>query len=410
MSDSTYSPPTTFGQRVKKARERVGKTRATLGGLVGRSPEWVKAIETDRLGMPRLPLLLRLASELGVDDLADLTGDERLAAATYTNVSHQDLPAIKAALTTYRFADTAEEPPAVATLEQRVRHAWQVWHSDGDHRTQVAPLLPDLLANLQLATRAHEGTERRRALSALAQCYHLSQLFLSFQPSPEAVMLTGDRAMTAAQDADDPHAIAVAAWYLNHIFRDAGERHEARVELAMRAVDLLRPDKGPEELARWGLLHLAAALSYAKVGKAGDAWRYWDQADKAAKSLGDAYAHPFLIFGRGVVDAYAITMNADLVRGQAAVDAARVDLAPIPSATRRSFHLVESARAYSMQGKDEDIAVVTLLKKAHAESPETVRFNLFARSAVAELSTTGSAVIRKDAQQLHREMRLPAVA
>lgn len=43
-----------------------------LGGLVGRSGEWVKAVETDRLLTPRIPLLLRLAEVLKVDNLAQL--------------------------------------------------------------------------------------------------------------------------------------------------------------------------------------------------------------------------------------------------------------------------------------------------------------------------------------------------
>ncbi|MQA17835.1 MAG: helix-turn-helix domain-containing protein, partial [Pseudonocardiaceae bacterium] len=61
------------GQRVRHFRQRAGMTRPVLGGLVGRSPEWIKAVETDRLLTPRLPLLIRLAEVLGVDDLARLT-------------------------------------------------------------------------------------------------------------------------------------------------------------------------------------------------------------------------------------------------------------------------------------------------------------------------------------------------
>jgi hypothetical protein len=177
----------------------------------------------------------------------------------------------------------------------------------------------------------------------------------------------------------------------------------------MKAADLLRPDDSPEDLARWGLLHLAAALSYAKIGQRGNAERFWDHADDAAKRLGDDYTRPYLIFGRSMVDAYAITMNADLVRGNEAVEAAnRVDLTSMPSATRRSFHMIESARAYSLQG--EQIAVVHLLKKALEISPETARFNLFARSAVAELDESRSAVIRDDVRYLRSKLGAPATA
>ncbi|MFF0061090.1 multiprotein-bridging factor 1 family protein [Streptomyces sp. NPDC005279] len=408
MPEHTDVPTTaTFGQRVRRARERAGLTRPVLGGLVGRSAEWVKFVESGRLQMPRLPLLLRLADVLGIEDLADLTGEERLSAATYTKAAHDALPAVKAALTTYHFNGADEEPETADQLAARVRQAWQLWHGSGDHRTRIAVLLPDLLADCQHAARTLDGKDRRRALVALAATYHLAQLYLSFQPAPELVMLTGDRSMTAAQDADDPNAVAAAAWYMNHVFRDAGERHEARVDLAMKAADLLTPDRAPEDLARWGLLHLAAALSFAKVGRRGDAERYWDRADDAAKRLGDGYAHPWLIFGRGMVDAYAITMNADLMRSGPAIDAAtHIDLAPMPSATRRSFHLLESARAYRLQG--ESVAVVHLLRKAYEASPETVRFNLFARPAVAELATGDNAMIRDDAHYLAQKLGVPA--
>ncbi|MBB6173678.1 transcriptional regulator with XRE-family HTH domain [Nocardiopsis mwathae] len=410
MHDDVTPPASlTFGQRVRRFRERNGQTRAILGGLVGRSSEWVKGIETGRLKTPRLPLLLRLAEVLGVDDLAELTGEERLSASTYTKAAHNALPAVRDALTTYQLTVPDSEPPTAPELRERVRQAWQLWHGSREHRTRVSAILPELLADLQHGARVLDGTDRRRVLTALAETYHLAQLYLSFQPAPELVTMTGDRAMTAAQDADDPHAIAVAAWYMNHVFRDAGERNEARIDLAMSAARLLRPDDDAEDLARWGLLHLAAALSFAKIGRTGDAWHYWDRADSAARRLGNRYSHPFLIFGRGMVDAYAITMNADLMRAGTAVSAAeRIDLAPMPSATRRSFHLIELARAHSMQ--KENIAVIHLLRKAYDESPETARFNLFTRSAVMELTTSGGAMIRDDARRLAQKIGVQAAA
>ena len=402
-NDATPPNSAPFGKRVQAHRTRNGQTRAVLGGLVGRSSEWVKAIETGRLGVPRLPLLLRLAEVLQVKDLAELTGEDRLSATTVTRDAHEALPTVRTALTTYHLTTNSEEPLTSRQVADRVRHAWQLWHGNRNHRTRIAEVIPGLLADLQRTSRQVEGNERRQALSALAQAYHLAQLYLSYQPAQELVTLTGDRAMAAAQDADDPHAMAVAAWYMNHVFRDAGERHEARVDLAMSAAQLVHPSKGPEDLARWGLLQLAAALSFARVGRAGDAWRYWDRAEGAAKRLGDRYAHPYLIFGRGMVDAYAITMNADLLKGGTAVRAAgSVDLASMPSATRRSFHMIESARAHDLQG--ESVAVVHLLGKAFDESPETTRFNRFARSAVINLGATQNSMIRDDVHRLARNI------
>jgi hypothetical protein len=168
---------------------------------------------------------------------------------------------------------------------------------------------------------------------------------------------------------------------------------------------LLSPDKGGEDLARWGLLQLAIALSHAKSGHEGDALRHWDEARRAALALGQDYAHPWLIFGTGMVDAYAITIHADLAHyGQAARIADALELGAMPSATRRSFHLAEAARAYFM--RREHLASVHLLQKAWTESPDTTHFSLFARSAVLELSDHGGSAIRDDVTQLGQNLGL----
>ncbi|WP_175412024.1 XRE family transcriptional regulator [Streptomyces sp. TRM64462] len=403
--------PLTFGQRVRRARERAGLTRPVLAGLVSRSADWVKSIENGQIGMPRLPMLLRLAEVLGVDDVAELTGEERIASSTYGKTAHADLPMVKRVLNTYRLTPRAEEPEPLDNLSARVRSAWRLWHRadddrSGGHRSRIAQLLPDLLADTRHAVKTYEGAHRRRALVVQAQTYHLAQLYLSFQPAPDLVVLTGDRAMTAAQDADSPKAIAAAAWYMNHVYRDAGEAAEARVELAEDAASLLRTDESPEDLARWGLLQLAAALSFAKIGRSGTAWRYWDRADDAARRLGDGYAHPWLIFGRGVVDAYALTMHNDLARSVQALDAASsLDLSGVPSATRRSYHLIEAARAHGMQG--ESVAAVHLLTKAWQESPETIQYNLHARAALPQLVKSAPPTVREDARHLAVEIGVP---
>lgn len=394
-----------FGERLQRHRQRAGMSRPVLGGLVGRSGEWVKALETGRLMTPRLPLLLRLAEVLGVDDLAELTGDERLSAATYTKAAHEQLSAVAESLATYTVS-LEDRPADVAGLVARVSQTWGLWHGTRRHRTAVAGLLPTLLRDARATVRRTEGPDRRRAQAAQAQAYHVAQLFLAFQPVPELVVVTSDRAMIAAQDADDPVAMAAAAWYVNHRFRSAGAQHESRVELALDIARLLDPARGDEERALWGLLHLAVALSFAKVGQEGNAWRYWDDADRAARALGD-YVHPWLIFGRGMVDAYAVTMLTDLTKSREAVRRAnRLDLDSIPSVTRRSAHLIATARAYHQ--RKQDVATIHLLRKAYDEAPDTSRFDLFTRSAVVDLAHHGATAVRQDARELATQLGVPA--
>ncbi|GII77486.1 hypothetical protein Sru01_24680 [Sphaerisporangium rufum] len=395
-----------FGDRLRLHRERAGMSRPVLGELCGRSAEWVKALERGRLLMPRMPLLIRIAEILQIDDLAELTGEQKLSTATHTKNRHDKAEHIAKALITYPFATDDGAVGTAGELAAAVAQAWLVWHGSSHQRSAIAVILPRLLDDARTAARRLEGAERRRALVSLAQVYHLAQLYLSFQPVPELVLLTGDRAMQAAQDADDPHAMAAAAWYLNHVFRDAGEQAEARIEIARQAARLLRPEESEQDRRLWGLQHLAMALSYAKTGRRGDAERHWDQADRAARSV-DGH-HPWLLFGRAMVDAYAVTMYADLTDGHEAVrHADRISL-DMPSATRRSFHLIEQARAYHL--KREPLAAVHLLGKAYQISPDTIAYNLFTRSAVLELTASANVTVRDDARDLAHRLRLLAVA
>ncbi|GAA5082235.1 transcriptional regulator with XRE-family HTH domain [Thermocatellispora tengchongensis] len=398
--------PMSFGERVEYYRLRAGMTRPVLGQLCGRSAEWVKAIETGRLLMPRLPLLIRMSEVLEVDDLAELTGEQKLTSATYGKRRHEQADRIARVLATFPLEASGDREPVTAeALAGNVAQAWIVWHGSPQHRTAVATVLPRLLADAHYSAKHLEGNERRRALVSLAQVYHLAQLYLSFQPIPNLVMLTGDRAMRAAQDADDPTAIAAAAWYMNHVYRDAGEQAEARIELAHQASALLDQERD-EERALWGLLQLAIALSHAKTGRRGDAERHWDQADRAARSLEGR--HPWLLFGQDMVNAYAVTMYADLTDAtEATKQANRINI-EMPSATRRSFHTIEIARAYHL--KREPLATVHLLNRAFDIAPETVSYNLFTRAAVLELMASGGATVRDDARALGRKLQLPDVA
>ncbi|HKR49600.1 MAG TPA: helix-turn-helix domain-containing protein [Pseudonocardiaceae bacterium] len=105
MSDLTGRPT---GERIKHFRNRIGMTRPVLGGLVGRSAEWVKAIETGRLQVPRLPMLLRIAQVLNVRDLAELTGDgHAVPVQAFAGEAHS-------ALTAVAEAQEADDPYAIA--------------------------------------------------------------------------------------------------------------------------------------------------------------------------------------------------------------------------------------------------------------------------------------------------------
>jgi transcriptional regulator with XRE-family HTH domain len=251
------------GERIKHFRNRVGMSRPVLGGLVGRSAEWVKAVETGRLQVPRLPMLLRIARALDVRDLAELTGDGyAVPVQAFTGEAHAALSAVQAALTDYRFS-AQDAPVNVAYLQMRLDQAWNVRHSSPDHRTAVGALLPDLIRDGQRAVRTMKGGERRSARRVLAGVYLLADFYVSYQPAPELVWLVADRAITEAQEADDPYGIAGGAWALTGALRDTGRWEEA-ITVALGGARQLEPwltrTSDDDWRGMWGALQFGGGL------------------------------------------------------------------------------------------------------------------------------------------------------
>ncbi|HET8644588.1 MAG TPA: helix-turn-helix domain-containing protein, partial [Vicinamibacteria bacterium] len=305
-----------FGQRVRALRERSGKTRAILGGLVGRSEEWVKALETGRLRMPRLPMLLRLAEVLGASDLADLTGGQSVRVAQLAFGEHPSVPAIRDTVQRYTLARPSRQPHPVDALRERTAHAWRVWHTSPTRRTDVGALLPQLLTDCQDAAAALDGTDRRVAYALLADAYHLAQHTLVNAATPELLWLVVERAMNAAQAADAPLALAGAAWTVGMMLRQDGRPDEA-LALVHEGAGVLEPrlaDAPDDWRGMWGALQLHAAVTAARAGRDGEAWAHWDRAERAVRHLPEGYAHPWTMFGAANTDLTAVSLTVDLWR------------------------------------------------------------------------------------------------
>ncbi len=389
------------GRRIQHYRERAGMSRKVLGGLIDRSAEWVKAVETGHLQTPRLNMLLRIARALGVDDLAELTGDDQaVPVLVFTSEPHAALAAVRSALTSYQITP-AGTPPSLDHLGIRLEQAWQVRHRSPDHRTQLGALLPGLIRDAQRGTRMHVGGDQREARRLLARVYQLTDFYVAYQPAPELVWLVADRAMREARDADDPYLIGGSAWALVQALRDAGRWDEA-MTVAHDGAGLLGPrlDHAPDDWrAMWGALQFEMGYVLARRGRAGEAWAYWDRADHAAERLPLGYRHVQTSFGRAVMRAHAVTVNVELRQpGEALRAAESFDPDTIASVPRRSRHLVEVARAHHQ--RHDPLATLALLDKAQRTAPETVSYNTYARSMALELAHTPPAGFRTEARDL----------
>ncbi len=400
MSGSAEDMP--VGLRIKRQRERVGMSRPVLANLVGKSAEWLKAVEIGRLQTPRLPMLLRIAQALELDDLAELTGNEHaVPVSVFAGERHAALSDVQSALTDFRLGPP-ERASSAQYLAERLRQAWQVRHSSPDHRTQLGALLPGLIRDAQRAART-PGEERRAARRVLAGVYQLADFYVAYQPAPELVWLVADRALNESYEADDPYIIACSAWAMVQALRDSGRWDEA-IDLSHSAMERLAPyieRDGTSDDWRGivGALQSEVAYVHARRGRYGDAWSYWERADQTARKLGAEYRHIQTSFSRPVVAAHATTLGVELQRpGEALQAAAKFDADQIVSLPRRSRHFIEVARAHAQ--RDEMVAALALLAKSFRTAPETIRYNGYAREMLHDLLKRPPSGMRADVREL----------
>lgn len=394
--------PASVGSRIKAQRERVGMSRPVLAGLVGRSGEWVKAVESGRIQAPRLPMLLRIARALELADLAELTGAEHaVPVSVFAGERHSALNDVQAALTDFRLRPP-DRDVNTEHLGERLRRAWAVRHASPDHRSQLGALLPGLIRDAQVAARTR-GEGRRAACRVLAGVYQLADFYVAYQPAPELVWLVADRALNEAYEADDPYVVACSAWAMVQALRDSGRWVEA-IALARSAIEQLAPylerDGAPDD---WrgiaGALEAEIAYVHARRGRHGEAWEFWEKANRTAQRLGPAYRHVQTSFSTSVMSAHATTLGVELRRPGEALRASRTfDADNITSIPRRSRHFIEVARAHFQRG--ESTAAVALLDKSERTASETIRYNGYARDMLHALLDHPPSGLRDDVHNL----------
>jgi len=406
------------GERIQILRERKGLTRPVLAGLVGMSPSWLKGIERGTRLPPRLPLLVKLAEALAVGDVAvlagtdmDIGGATSVPVASFARIPHDAVPAIREAVRDPLLtipAGPVDVPVDVAALVSRTAGAWRLWHQSPEHRTDVGRVLPRLVTDARVAARSADGTDRRAASAVLSEVYALVQHEVVWASETELTWTVADRAMTAAQEADTPAALAGAAWTLGMVQRSAGDTDGA-MTLALDAAGLLEPrldDAGDELRAMYGALQLHAATTAARAGREGDAWAYWDAARATAEGLSDHYHHPWTMFGESNVKLHAVSISADLSKSaEARSSAENIDPEEIPSRERRGRLGVEIARAYH-QRRDYP-AMLHWLEEAHRTSADSVRYSPSARQMAADAVDHGGALISRRARSLAGSVGLP---
>ncbi|MGW0647689.1 helix-turn-helix domain-containing protein [Streptomyces umbrinus] len=376
----TPTPPSLpIGRRIKHYRRANGnRSVAVVAGLCGITERYLRLIEAGQK-TPSADVLTRLAAELGVPVAALLTEDPTKEPAA----PHTVAPEVARALMGHA-PPRNTDPARPAQLRERVEHAWQIWQASKDRYTEAAQVLPSLIADVEHAVRAHrhgsDPVARREVLRVAADLYGLLRSYSRRTGRLDLALMVADRAMRAAEDADDPVRIAVASWNLGHVLLSHSEPsavEEAKEVVLLAVEQLRRAPATAESRAVEGALELVAVVSDARRRNWWEARRRLEQrAVPLAQKAGEGNVH-WTVFGPTNVALHA--MSIEMLAGEATEGlrvADQVDTSRLPSRERQFTFGLEVARCHDL--RREDAAVLVHLLGLEDLAPED-----FARSPVA---------------------------
>ncbi|TLQ38853.1 helix-turn-helix transcriptional regulator [Streptomyces marianii] len=388
MPVNTYSRELTTGDRIKLYRQRKGLSQAALGGLIGRSEDWVSKVERGVIPVDKLSVLLEIARVLDIRELAELTG-RSIALAPNGSPEHESVPAIRRALNTISSrlgADLPGDPLTPDELTQRVGEAWHAYEYDVNRYAVVGPQLPTLLAEAHYAARNATPDDEGTVARAVISLYHLLQVFLRRVGEPTLSRVAADRALQLADQTGDPVLLGASAWNMALVLTSTGDVAES-ADLARSAMEVTEPgdDASPELLSVHGALHLAAAVATMRDNRPSAAWDLLHDADHVARRAGVDRNDWRTAFGPTNVAMHGVHLageEGDAAEALRLADTIEPD-SPVLPLERRTRYLVEVMNANRL--KQDDYATLYMIGRIRKTSPEEVKFFPLVREAVRDL-------------------------
>jgi tetratricopeptide (TPR) repeat protein len=251
------------------------------------------------------------------------------------------------------------------------------------------PLLTDLIPELEAAIRISRGAPRRSAYALLARVYHASAAALVKLGELAAAWVAADRAIAAAEQADDKLLMAEGAFRLTSVFQSARQYDQAE-HAALTAVDALTPlvEGGSlPAISLRGALCLQLAVVAGRQNDADAAEAHLTAAREAAQRLGGDRNDYNTEFGPTNVALHEIAVAVELgdagtaLRRAAAVDAKRL------SPERQGRLLLDVARAHLQRHNAE--GAIRALADAERVTPEQTQQHWIVRNILQDLERSG---------------------
>ncbi|WP_307781930.1 helix-turn-helix transcriptional regulator [Streptomyces sp. MBT65] len=385
---NAFTRELTTGDRIKVYRKRKGLSQAALGGLIGRSEDWVSKVERGVIPAENLSVLLEIARVLDIRELSELTG-RSIALVTNGSHEHESVPEIRRALNTIssRLGDNLPGTPLTPDeLAQRVDEAWHAYEHDVDRYAVVGPQLPNLLAEAQYAARNVGTDDEAKVARAVISLYHLLQVFLRRVGEHTLSRVAADRALQLADQTGDPVLLGASAWNVALVLTTTGAVAES-ADLARSAMEITTPgdDASPELLSVHGALHLVGAVASMRDSRPAAAWDLLHEAERIAQRAAVDRNDWRTAFGPTNVAMHGVHLageEGDATEALRLADAIE-DENPVLPLERRTRYLVEVMNANRL--KQDDYATLYMIGRIRKTSPEEVKYFPIVREAIRDL-------------------------
>ncbi|MYS94799.1 anaerobic benzoate catabolism transcriptional regulator [Streptomyces chartreusis NRRL 3882] len=376
-----------LGRKIAFHRKRRGLSQKEFAGLLGRSEAWVSQVERGVRRIGRMTVLEKVADVLEIP-VAELAAEAPIVASIAEGEppGASRLRMVLSAAHSLKAVLAPQNASAdVPALRAEVDRAWSLTHQ-GNY-ADLAELLEGLVPRLEAATRSAAEAERPELFRLLAVMYHTCSGALANMGEPEAAWIAVDRAVVAAERANDPLLMAAGEFRLSLVF--LGARHfEQAAQVSGSAADALRPlaESGQiEAVALRGALTLQRAVAAARLNLADEAYGYLRDAREMAEQVGDGRNDYNTEFGPTNVGLHEVAVAVDLGDAGVALRAAQaVDESGL-SAERQTRFQIDVARAYAQRRQVAD--AVSALLRARELSPEMVRALPMVKQLAADLLT-----------------------
>lgn len=386
-----------IGERVRARRTAGRRKKTVVAGLAGITADYLYQIERG-MKLPTVAVLTKLAGVLGVS-VAELLNQEPATSCRPSNTAAGK--AIYRALISPM--SITSESPLVTNVHERIAQAWWTWQTSPQRYSQLAGQLPQLIVDTESAVQAHKAeavTSMRHARSCAADLYCLVRTVTKRLGRLDLSLLAADRAVRAAEAANDALRLGVAQWNLAQVLLADGQAEGAET-VAMRAADALRPltvGGETDAAAVYGALLLIGAVALARRGDTWTAHSRLREVAPLAERTGECNTL-WTAFGPTNVAMYAVTV--EIEGGDAAEGlrlAEQIDHRNSPSIERRVAFLLDQAKGYEQ--RRDYAAALLLLHTVEREAPEDVQHRPAAHAILRTVIQNSRRSVATEATQL----------